>query len=301
MVWHFSSYNDRHKIINVLLINLSLADLLIGLYLTVIASANAYFAGTFDLNHEIWLRSGICLISCFLISVSTLMSTFIMFLITLDRYLYLVYPFKDNRLSFRGLVIFLLIFWIISITFTAIPIVYSVNQPSKIRLYGNNAACLPGNINNSYMLAWLLIYCGVTFITWIIISVMYIIIIIALSESRKETNRQISKFEKIVAAKMITIVATDLICWLPFYVVLINGFIHSELDIHTLPFIAILSLPLNSCINPIIYTIFTIKFIDHAYMFVTNLYQLIVTGSNTNLLQYQINSHDQCKYLLVDT
>lgn len=295
LIWHFSSYNKKYNLVQVLIINLSMADLLIGLYLTTIAIANVYFAGTFDLNHETWLGSGVCLISCFLISVSTLMSTFIMFLITLDRYLYLIYPFEDNRLSYRSLVITLLIFWMVSIIFTGIPIIYSINQPSQIRLHQNNAACLPGNINNSYMLAWLLIYCGITFMIWIIISVMYLVIVITLTQSRKKADRKISKFEKIVIAKLIVIVATDLICWLPFYVVLIHGLVHSELDIHTLPFIAILSLPLNSCINPILYTIFTLRFIDYAHAFMIKMYRLIVPGSNTNLFEYQAKSQDICE------
>ena len=97
-------------------------------------------------------------------------------------------------------------------------------------------------------------------------------------------------------AKLITIVATDLICWLPFYIILIHGLVYSELDTHTLPFIAVLSLPLNSCINPILYTIFTTKFIDSGKAIMTTLYRLIVTRSNTNLVKNQMKSQDRCKY-----
>lgn len=287
--------------VQALIINLSFADLITGLYLTVIASANAYFAGIFALNHEIWLQSYICLISCFLISVSTLMSTFIMFLITLDRYLYLVYPFSNNRLSYHSLVISLLTLWVAVIIFSGLPIIYSRNQLSHNRLYENNAACLPSNISNSYMLAWLLVYCSVTFATWIIICIMYVVIIIVLAKSRRAANRQISKLDKIIITKMITIVATDLICWLPFYVVIILGLVRSELDTHTLPFIAVLSLPLNSCINPILYTIFTTRFINKTQVTMTNFYQLIVFGSNTDLLECQVNNHDRCKYHLFDS
>ena len=300
IVWHFNSYEKQYEVVKTLIINLSLADLIMGLYLIAIASANAYFAETFDVNHEIWLRSGVCLISCFLISISTLMSTFIMFLITLDRYLHLVYPFKEVRLSYWTLIISLITFWLISIIFTGIPIIYSINQPSHNRLYENNSACLPGNINNLYMLAWLLIYCSITFITWIFISIMYVAIVIVLIKSRKETKRQISKFDKVIIAKMISIVATDLICWLPFYAVLIHGLIRSELDTHTLPFIAVLSLPLNSCINPILYTIFTSRFIDSIQTIMTRLYQLLVSDSFINLSEHQVKSQDRCWYLLID-
>ncbi|EDV21176.1 uncharacterized protein TRIADDRAFT_60497 [Trichoplax adhaerens] len=63
---------------------------------------------------------------------------------------------------------------------------------------------------------------------------------------------------------MITIAITDLICWLPLYVVLLRAGFGLGLDTHSLPFIAILSLPLNSCINPILYTIFITTFINTA-------------------------------------
>ena len=295
VIWHFNS-NNKNKAIKALIINLSTADLIVGFYLIAIAVANAYFAGTFNVNHEIWLRSGVCLTSSFLISLSTLMSTFILFLITLDRYLYLVYPFDDIRLSYSGLIIALLSFWIVSIVFTGLPIIYSFNQPSYNRLYENNAACLPSNIKNLYMLAWLLVYCGITLTIWIVISIMYLVIIITITKSRKATNRQITKFEKIVMAKMITIVATDLICWLPFYVVLINGLVHLEVDTHTLPFIAVLSLPLNSCINPILYTMFTTRFIDNAHAILTSTYRLLLSGSKKNLIEHQIMSQDRCEY-----
>ncbi|EDV19085.1 uncharacterized protein TRIADDRAFT_62465 [Trichoplax adhaerens] len=91
---------------------------------------------------------------------------------------------------------------------------------------------------------------------------MYVAILSTLANSRKKAHRCLSKNDKIIRAKMIIIVATDLICWLPLYSVLIRGF-GSGLDTHSLPFIAVLSLPLNSCINPILYTICTSTFINY--------------------------------------
>lgn len=299
IIWHLSGKWKDYIIVNSLIVNLSIADFLMGIYLIFIASANIYFAGIFAENNELWFRSAICLISSFLVSVSALMSTFILFLITLDRYLHLVYPFQNYRPSFSQIIILFSVFWAISIIFTSIPLIYGANQPPYYRLYGTNGACLPGNIENPYLLAWLLIYSGTTFLVWIMISTMYLAINITLLKSRQRTNRQINSLEKIVIAKMITIVTTDLICWLPFYIIVIIGLVNRELDTHTLPFIAVLSLPLNSCINPILYTIFTQTFIDYMR---TIRYSLQYLGkqmhfsSEVNLLKCRNSDRRKCKH-----
>ncbi|RDD36113.1 G-protein coupled receptor GRL101-like protein [Trichoplax sp. H2] len=111
---------------------------------------------------------------------------------------------------------------------------------------------------------WIISYCAITLIVWMIIAVMYIVIIIALAKARQKAQRPMSTTDRIVRAKMITIAITDLICWLPLYVVLLRAGFGLGLDTHSLPFIAILSLPLNSCINPILYTIFITTFINTA-------------------------------------
>ncbi|EDV18703.1 uncharacterized protein TRIADDRAFT_34788, partial [Trichoplax adhaerens] len=79
---------------------LSIADLLMGCYLIITASANICYAGRYPENLELWQRSWACLTASFLIALSSLMSTFILFFVTLDRYLYLIYPFSDKRISY---------------------------------------------------------------------------------------------------------------------------------------------------------------------------------------------------------
>ena len=296
--WHASGHWKELAIVRLLIINLSIADFLMGIYLTIIASANIYFAGTFAVNIEVWLRSAICLLSSFLVAVSALMSTFIMFLITLDRYLLLVYPFESYRLSFCHTMMTSSIFWIITITFTSIPVLYGINQPSDNRLHSNNAVCLPANIKNPYLLSWLLAYSGITFLIWIIISIMYAAIIVTLVQSKRDCNRQMSTTDKIILSKMIAIVATDLICWLPFYFVVVLGLANSELDTHILPFVAVLSLPLNSCINPILYTIFTKTFLNFARRIVGSIRSIcnvLHTTSRADLFKNRSYDQYSCK------
>ncbi|EDV18603.1 uncharacterized protein TRIADDRAFT_62898, partial [Trichoplax adhaerens] len=43
------------------------------------------------------------------------------------------------------------------------------------------------------------------------------------TKARKDAKRPLFKTDKIVGAKMITIVITDLICWLPMYVILLKA------------------------------------------------------------------------------
>ena len=233
-----------------------------GFYLIMIASANQFYSQRYSEYLEIWLRSPLCLTASFLVSVSSLMSTFVLLLITIDRYLYLAYPFTDRRLSYKVNVTALSIFWFITIIFVGIPIAYSINQAAPNRLYETNSVCLPGNTKNRYLMIWLLSYCGTTFLIWFAIAIMYVAILYEIIQSRKMAQREISAEDNIIILKMITIVATDLISWMPLYIVIIRVLLGYQLATHTLPFIAVLSLPINSCLNPILYTVFTQKFID---------------------------------------
>ncbi|RDD36016.1 G-protein coupled receptor GRL101-like protein, partial [Trichoplax sp. H2] len=184
--WHSQKKSSKKLgIVEMLLINLSTADFIMGIYLIIIASANVYYANRYYEIFQEWLRSVPCLTASFCISLSSLMSTFVLFLITLDRYLHLVYPFQNYRLSTKTTILALVVLWLISIAFVGLPIIYSINQPSINRLYSSNSACLPGNFNNPYLLTWLLCYAGLTLIVWIFIAIMYAAILSTLANSRK--------------------------------------------------------------------------------------------------------------------
>ncbi|EDV29174.1 uncharacterized protein TRIADDRAFT_19985 [Trichoplax adhaerens] len=266
-IWGIRSKDSKRPISTRQLLHLSIADSIMGFYLIVIASANIYFAGVYSEYLEAWLRSPMCLLASFLVSLSSFMSTIVLFLITLDRYLHLVYPFSDCRLSLKTNSGLLAMAWLISFVFIGVPIILSFNQPAINRLYGSNSACLPSNFDNPNYVAWLFAYCGVTFLIWIAIAIMYAVIIFTLTQARKAAKREERFNDKIIRYKMITIVLTDLICWVPLYVILAKILLGNILDIHTLPFVAVLSLPLNSCINPILYTLFTTMFMNAAKQF----------------------------------
>ena len=282
IIWHAKNTTKETRIVTVLLINLSVGDLIMGLYLIIITFANIYYAGTLAEYLEIWLRSPICLIATLFISTSGLMSTIILFFITLDRFLHLVFPFSDYRLSYATIVTAMVISWILCLGYVGLPIIFSINQPSQLRLNGSTSVCLPGSLVNTYFLIWLISYCLTTFLIWITIAILYAIILYTLKTARKEANRKTSKADKIIQYKMITIVFTDLICWMPLYIVLLRYFFGYGLDTHSLPFIAILSLPLNSCINPILYTIYTQKFLNIASTVLQKFRCCVVCGLKKN-------------------
>lgn len=251
-----------------------------GFYLMSIAVVNKYFSYRFAENLEIWLRSPFCIILSFLIAIANLMSTFILFMITLDRYVHLVYPLSDFRFSHKTVVTTLLCLWIFSIIYVGIPTFYSINQPPINRLFDINGACLPGNVDNIYYYTWLISYCGITFVIWVLIIILHGIILIILSQSRKQVRQQQASSDGILIVKMIIIVTTDLVCWFPLYVVILKGILGIGLDTHALSIIVILALPFNSCVNPIVLAIFTSRFLNCAGAF--------LRSSNSNFCHFLI-------------
>ena len=91
------------------LTNLAISDLLMGIYMLLIASADIYFGEYFPMQAEIW-RSGItCRIAGALSILSSEGSVFFVTLISIDRLIHIRYPFSRRKLGKRSSII--LLYW----------------------------------------------------------------------------------------------------------------------------------------------------------------------------------------------
>lgn len=243
--------------------NLAVADLLMGVYLFIIAVADAITHSYYAEHLEYWLRSPMCAIACFLTATSSVMSVFIMFIITVDRFLNIVFVLSKSKITMRVAIIIMSVAWLCSIVFVGIPSFASINQPASGRLYEYSSVCVPHNVTNPYYAIWIYFILAMSFCIWVTIVCLYSAAFLSLRNSRVRVRKKKSSinYEKNVAVRMFIIMITDLASWMPFYIILIGGATGSEIDVHFLPFIAVMILPLNSCINPILYTFSTAKFI----------------------------------------
>ncbi|EDV21461.1 uncharacterized protein TRIADDRAFT_30238 [Trichoplax adhaerens] len=255
--------NHKDDNVNLFLINnLAISDFIMSIYLFIIGFANLVYSnqGLYGIRSEKWLRHPLCAVSCTLMTTSSIVSVFLMVVISIDRFITIVYGLEGKKLSRFYSRLIIGIIWLGGFTFALIPSLFSINQPGNKRLYTFNSMCMPSNYENPDYRVWMIAYIVSTIIAWIITCSLYIRLFIYIRDTGKAvtqaTNRKAkARKDKMIALRLFIILITDLISWVPYYIVNFAGFASSDgVDVITLQFIGIFALPINSALNPYLYT-----------------------------------------------
>ena len=284
---------DSHsnKVNTILLSNLATSDLLMGVYMLIIASADSYFGNYFPMQSETW-RSGItCRIAGALSITASEASVFFVMLISIDRFICIRFPYSTRRMGKKSVAIIVTITWLISF---AIGIVPSILSGRNFKFYDNSHVCiglplaltktysnevineerlfftkvlevgyfvnvftsrLTGLVNGLYFAV--AVFLGVNCICYLIILGCYIEIVRAVKKSSKQVGRNRDMKEQItLTVKVTAIVATDFLCWFP--IILLGILVQVrvvELPPSVYAWCVTFVLPINSAINPYLYTI----------------------------------------------
>ena len=280
---------NKNKTQNFLLRNLAMSDLLMGVYMLLIASADIYFGQYFPMQAETW-RSGIaCRIAGTISILSSEASVCFVTLISLDRYLNIRYPQSRNTLTNKSSVVVVSILWIFSLTLGIVPSSLAGNND---KFYANSHVCigLPltklqefntqqsdwemicsgdgkcywkkpvkservGEVNG--MIFASVLFLGFNFICYLAILACYVEIIRIVLKSSKRAGRNPELNEQVrLTSRVLAIVLTDFACWFP---IIIIGIL-VQVGVLTLPpdvfaWCVTFVLPINSAINPYLYTI----------------------------------------------
>ena len=112
---------DPNSVQSFLLNNLAMSDLLMGIYMLLIALADIYFGDNFPMQAETW-RSGItCRIGGALSIISSEASVFFVTLISIDRFIHIRYPFSQRKLGKTSSVVIVALLWTISFILGIVP------------------------------------------------------------------------------------------------------------------------------------------------------------------------------------
>ena len=280
---------DKGQIQTFLLSNLAMSDLLMGIYMLFIASADIYFGESFPMQAERW-RSGItCKIAGSISIISSEASVFFLTLISIDRFFNMKYPYSDRKLRKTSSVVLASILWFTSVSLGIVPSSLGGNS-DYTAFYDNSHVCigLPlalikthsvivhkqlaysgrfwyekqlveseylGDISGMYFASTM--FLGLNCICFLIILVCYIEIVRAVLKSSKRVgiNKDI-KEEIRMTVNVSVVILTDFVCWFP---IIIMGIL-VQAKILTLPpsafaWCVTFILPVNSAINPYLYTI----------------------------------------------
>ncbi|XP_072043681.1 uncharacterized protein [Amphiura filiformis] len=92
------SKDRRNSVQDILVLNLAIADGLMGVYMLIIASVDMYYRNVYIVYAEEWMSSILCQLAGSLSVISSEASVCFLTMLSLDRFLGIAFPFSDKKL-----------------------------------------------------------------------------------------------------------------------------------------------------------------------------------------------------------
>ena len=310
--------NQVIKYNNLIILNISVADTIMGVYLLIIAVHSAYYSGYYDkFDHE-WRSSLLCSMTGSLAVLSSEASCLFMVLLASYR-LYTIYkPFSTLSLSNHKCKMLFIIVWLISLIIAGLPITSQTseyfmhsaefsNQFTQSRIwnvqnitkfacrlarlsnksmennnrgwfltksyfkkhfsmyspglefgyYSQTSVCMPRFFVVQGENAWeySLFVITLNFLCFFYIAVGYIFVFIKSSKSQIKIKTKLRKKNKSTMQRRISrIIITDCLCWIPICIIAFMKLSGIYVDDVAYVVSAALLLPINSAVNPLLYS-----------------------------------------------
>ena len=230
--------------------SLQCADFCMGLYAGVIAAAHETFSGQYLHYEDRWKESVACKVAAFWSLLSSEVSIFISFLLTLDHLTILLFPLTKYRFSSRSAAVACGVAWLMGIVLASIPLLPGF---SLFGHYGNTAVCSvmlhdrPHVSHEHYFLHTILIFnLIICFVECVILAVIYRATPrhqVLLDSSKKPGSTSVDVVMRIAV--------TNVAGWLSVTAVSVLT-LAGVTGIATNVFMVIMVLPLNSAVNPLL-------------------------------------------------
>ena len=264
IIWRIID-KEENKVHSFLLTNLAVADMFMGVYLLTIAIMDVRWQGEYFKHDEEW-RSGLgCQIVGVLSMLSSEVSVLILTIITMDRFLCIVFPFSFKRLTYKAAVYACLGVWIFGVVISTVPILrlkYFYDDSGNFGFYSRSAVCLPLQLSEGRPAGWeysVAFFVGLNFVSFMFILVAYITMFWTVKRVARAVRSTHLNKESAMAKRLVFIVMTDFCCWMPIIIINILSLTGNFDDPNKIAYvwIAVFVLPLNSSLNPILYTFST--------------------------------------------
>ncbi|XP_071956328.1 uncharacterized protein [Antedon mediterranea] len=247
--------NETKRVHAFLIMNLAMADLLMGVYLYIVAIHGALFSDEYILHDLVWRSSEICTIAGCLSILSSLMSVFTLSVITLDRYVSIVHPFSYERKSLLRAAILMAALWLFSISLVVLPVILKASFGGLF--YGSNGVCLPLQIRHPWASGWVFtttLFVGINTVFFMFVVYAYIAMFIMIRRADDVRSTKKSQ-DSAILVRFTLLVFTDMLCWLPICVIKILAIAGHPVSGDVYSWLAVFVLPINAALNPMLYTI----------------------------------------------
>ena len=257
-IYRVLSSNFRKSGFCVFVTHLCVSDFLMGVYLAIIGIADGLYRGSYLWKDEDWRHSDLCKTAGVLSLLSSEVSAFIICLITLDRFLVLQFPFSQCHFGHRSALVMCGVVWCGGLILAVVPLLPGL---SHWHYYSQSGICIPLPITrqdsngHKYSVSIMII---LNFVLFLLIALGQLVIYQSIRTnsmcaSDAVANRKTQDLT--IARRLFTVVFSDFLCWFP---VGLLGLLASKGL--TIPgefnvAMAIIVLPLNSALNPFLYTL----------------------------------------------
>ena len=248
--------SHSHSVAKFLMCNLAFADLLLGIYLLMLASFDLHTIGVYFAYAIPWQYEGGCQVAGFLAVFSTNLSVFTLAVITLERWYAISHAIDlSKRLRIRPAVIIMLLIWIYAVIMSALPLV-------GISSYSKTSICLPMEVNSIIDQAYLDVLILSTSCAFSVICACYIHMFWQVRRNSSPAGNNDAN----IAKRMALLVFSDFICLFPIaFFGLTAAAGYPLITVSYSKILLVFFFPFNSCCNPFLYAIFTKQFHKDLY------------------------------------
>nr|KAG5695272.1 hypothetical protein BaRGS_028207 [Batillaria attramentaria] len=239
---------------HVFVTNLSVADFLMGVYLTIIGIADQVYRGNYLWNDNLWKGSVACKMAGLLSLLSSEVSAFFICLITLDRFLVLRFPFSMFHFRKSSALVASAVAWAAGLVLAMIPL---LPMTPEWEFYSQTGICIPLPVTRkafegqSYAFGLMVVF---NFVLFILIVIGQVLIFSSIRNNTITTVSNRINQDATIARRLTTIVLSDFLCWFPIGLLGLLAStgtpIPSEVNVAMVIFV----LPFNSALNPFLYT-----------------------------------------------
>ncbi|XP_067852849.1 relaxin receptor 1 [Heptranchias perlo] len=242
--------------------SLCCADCLMGVYLFFIGAFDMRFLGEYNRHAQRWMESMKCQLIGSLAMLSTEVSVMLLTYMTLEKYMCIVFPFSHYRPGKRQTLSTLIAIWISGFIIAVIPL---WNKTMFGNYYGKNGVCFPlysDQFENPGARGYSTgIFLGLNLVAFIIIVFSYTSMFYSIHKTGAQSaERSLFSREVAIAKRFFFIVFTDALCWIPIFLMKFLSLLEVEIPGTITSWVVIFILPINSALNPILYTITTASF-----------------------------------------
>ncbi|XP_040526636.1 relaxin receptor 1 isoform X2 [Gallus gallus] len=261
---------SENKLHAISIMSLCCADCLMGIYLFVIGAFDLKYRGEYNKHAQLWMDSIHCQLVGSLAILSTEVSVLLLTYLTLEKYICIVYPFRCLKPRKCRTISILVLIWVIGFAVAFIPL---SNKEFFRNYYGTNGVCFPLHSEQSEssgsQIYSVVIFLGVNLAAFLIIVFSYGSMFYSVHQTAimaTEIQNHIKK-EMILAKRFFFIVFTDALCWIPIFILKLLSLLQVEIPGTITSWVVIFILPINSALNPLLYTLTTRPFKEMIHQF----------------------------------